>query len=515
MKKFYKTFLLSVIIVVSSCQVSAQTYSQSGDGKDFFIGFVNPSYNKVAHPAVLAYYGAYVLVSSYEDNHITVSYFDKVIGAEILGTRYFIPRHDGIPVPLNLLQMTPNDTGDVPEFCSCHITAERPINVEFFSSGACGGGSYLPIQTAALGKKYVIASYQNNPGKLGIHCDAYGPSSIEDSKGFFEIISAYDGTSVKITPNSTTMGGHTGYSTGKGAILVEMPYTVSLRRGQTYFVKSASSDNMDDISNSIVESDKPIAVIAGHENAAIGGVSNKLLEGRDYMVEQMYPYEMWDTTGYVMIPLKDSQPNDPSAYEGVGEDYRIFTSEAKGTQVQFFDGCIGAPVDMATGRFQSPPAERHDVTCPIDIEATNGVPFTAMMYDQRNHAVSAPFPAPSMITVIPISRWRTSFLWYVPANKFESFQGYYVNVIAPDADFTGLNGILASFNGGTIKPIKQVLGLEAQWKIIPNHPGLTGVRFKLYPGSYYAKGPHEFMVYNFGFRGLDPNNDLGDFDCDD
>jgi hypothetical protein len=516
MKHIWKSLLVALIVLISAqTAVQSQTYSLPGDGKDFWVGFVQPSYNRVAHSATVAFYGAYALISSYTDNHVTVSYFDKISGVEVPGTRYFVPERTGIQVPLNQFQMTPNDTGDVAEFCSCHITADRPINVEFFSSGACAGGSYLPITTAGLGKKYVIASYQNNPGELGIQCYYYQPSSIEVSEGFFEIIAPSDGTIVTITPNSTTMGGHTGYSSGKGANNQAHPYTVNLRRGQTYFVKSASDDNTDDISNSIIESNKAIAVIAGHENGAIGGVTNRLLEGRDYEVEAMYPYDMWDTTGFVMIPLKDSQPADASAYDGVGDMYRVFTSEKPGAQINFFDACISQPIQMSAGKFQSPPTERPSVTCPVDIEATNGVKFMAMLYDQRNFANSPPFPAPSMITVIPMSRWRTSFLWYVPANKFESLQGYYVNIIAPTGDFIGLNGIRASFNGGKIQPIKQVLSLEQQWKNIPNHPELTGVRFKLYPGSYYATGPNPFMVYNFGFRGLDPNNDLGDFDCDD
>ncbi|MFI5263814.1 MAG: IgGFc-binding protein [Candidatus Kapaibacterium sp.] len=515
MKRSFKVFLLSLFLVLFASQVSAQTYSLPGDGNDFWLGFVNPSYNKVASAATVAFYGAYALVSSYTDNHITVSYFDKQSGVEMPGQRFFIPERTGIQVPLDLTKMTPNDTGDIAEFCACHIIADRPINVEFFSSGACGGGSYLPITSAGLGHKYVIASYQNNPGELGIMCGTNGPSVIEVSHGFFEIIAPDDNTTVTITPNSTTLRGHTGFSTGNGSDHKEHPYSVTLRRGQCYLVKSGSMDDQDDISNSIVESNKPISVIAGHENAAIGGVSQRVLEGRNYMVQQMYPSEMWDTTGYLMIPLKDSQPADASAYDRVGEKYRMFTSEPPGAQCHYFDACIGQPFQLSAGRLQSPPTERMGVTCPVDFEGTNGVPFTVMMYDQRNIANNAPFPAPSMITVIPMSHWRTSYLWYVPANKFESLQGYYVNVIAPDADFTGLTGIQASFNGGPIKPIKQVLSLEQQWKTLPNHPELTGVRFKLYPGSYYATGPHPFMVYNFGFRGLNPENALGGFSCDD
>lgn len=515
MKQISKSLLAALLLLLlAQTAIHSQTLSLPGDGKDFFVGYMYPSYNKVANTSTVGFYGASLLISTYTDNNVTIWYFDRTLGFEVMAGRYRIPSRTGIQVALDMTHVLMTDTVEIPEFCAVHVTADRPINVQFFSTGACSGGSFLPITTAGLGKRYVIASHQDNPGDLGLLGGYLGPKEIEVSHGFFEIIAPFDGTLVTITPNSTTVGGHSGYSSGKNRTFPnETPYTVSLRRGQCYLVRSAGSDNDDDISGSIVESTKPIAVIAGHENAAIGGVSNRSLEGRDFMVEQMYPWDMWDTTGYVMIPLKDSQPADAQTYEGVGENYRIFTWDTVGSRVDFTDQCIGAPIQMVTGRLSQPPAERFQVTCPVNMESTNGRKFSAFQYDNRNFANAAPYPAPTMITVIPMSRWRTSFLWYVPSNKFETLQAYYVNILAPTPDFD--NGIKASFNGGPIKPLKGVLSLERQFKIIPGHPGYSGVRFKLYPGSYYATGPNPFMVYNFGYRALDPNFDLGDFDGDD
>ncbi|MDP4230323.1 MAG: hypothetical protein Q8916_07980, partial [Bacteroidota bacterium] len=516
MKHIWKSVIVALLLVlIAQTSLYSQTIALPGDGKDFFVGFMLPSYNKVAGAQTRGYYGAYLLISSYSDNKATVSYFDKTTGVETPGTVYSIAERTGIQVPINLQYVVLNDTGDVPEFGAIHITAKRPINIEFFSSGACSGGSFLPITTAGLGNRYVVASYKDNNGEMGLIGNPYGPTALELAHGFFEIIAPFDGTTVTITPNSLTLGGHHGFSTGAGATRPnEQPYTINLRRGQCYLVKSGTDDE-GDLSGSIIESTKPVAVIAGHENAAVGGTSGRYLEGRDFMAEQMYPYDMWDTTGFVMIPLKDSYPSDPATYEGTGENYRVFAWDKVGSRVQLYDGCLSGPIDMTAGRLGYPPAERFQVSCPVDFEATNGKKFSVMMYDNRNFATKDPYPGPSMISVIPMSRWRTSFLWYVPANKFESLQSYFVNILGPLADFDGPNGILASFNGGTIKPLKQVLSLEQQWKTIPNFPGIAGVRFRLYPGSYYATGPHPFMVYNFGFRGLDPNNDLGDLDGDD
>src|SRR5207253_874828 len=136
-------------------------------------------------------------------------------------------------------------------------------------------------------------------------------------------------------------------------------------------------------SSSIVESDKPIAVLGGHENAAIGGLSNRALEGRDFMIEQMIPVDFWDTTGYVSISLKDSYPPDPNNYDGVGENYRTYTWDSAGSKIDLYDACIGQPMDMSAKRFGLPFPERFEVTCPLDFESSNGKKFSVMMYDNR------------------------------------------------------------------------------------------------------------------------------------
>lgn len=510
-KKFRYIFLLSIIVLGGRSY--AQSLSLPADGKDFFVGYIYPSYNKVAHSSTGGFYGAYILVSSYSDNYITVSYFDRQTGVEVQGKRYVVPARTGIQIPLDLSQIKMADSGDVAEYGACHVTADRAVNVEFFSTGACAGGSYLALATPVLGKKYVVASYNDNPGNGGLLGGSLGPSSLEISHGCFEIVAPYDNTIVTIIPNATTMKGHIGVNSGAGAKGVAIPYTVILNRGQCYLVKSGSDDNLTDISGSIVESNKPIAVLGAHEDAFLGGVSGRNLEGRDFMIEQMIPVEYWDTTGYVSIPLKDSQPADPNTYEGVGENYRVYAYDSLGSKVKCYDQCLNSPVDLAIARYAHPVPERIGVTCPVDFETTNGKKFSVMMYDQRNFATAAPYPAPSMMTIVPMSHWRTSYLWYVPANKFETLQGYYVNIICEKGDLDTV--IKGSLNGGQIKPIKTVLSLGAQFQSIPNYPNLMGQQFQLSPGSYYAVGTRPFMIYSYGFRALDPNFDLGDFDGDD
>src|SRR5205085_1955391 len=108
----------------------------------------------------------------------------------------------GVNAVLDLTEMFMQDSGDIPEYKACHIYGTGPMKVEFFSTGACAGGSYLALQTPVLGRKYVIASYYDNPGIGGISGFARSPSSLENSKGCFLIIAPHDSTRVTITPNA-------------------------------------------------------------------------------------------------------------------------------------------------------------------------------------------------------------------------------------------------------------------------------------------------------------------------
>ncbi|MDP4236371.1 MAG: T9SS type A sorting domain-containing protein [Bacteroidota bacterium] len=508
--------------------VSAQQQGVPVDGKDFYVGYVYPSFNKNPQQPgrdFHGYFGVYVLISSYEDNNqVKISYFDGS-GTEIQSVSKIVGARNAIQVPLDRTSMQMTEPGDIPEFKACHITSKKPVNVQYFSTGACSGGSYLSIPTPALGKNYVVPSYYDNPGT-----GAALSTQAENSSGFFLIIAAFDGTNVTITPNETTTGGHIGAHSGAGANGSPRPYSVQLRRGQCYWVKGDGTDNGNDMSGSIVTADKPIAVLGGHENAFFGDAGARVLEGRDFMVEQVIPSEYWDSTGYVSMPLKDgagTQGGDP----GYGENYRVYTDDPRGASVVMSD-CNVAENAMTTARLADPTPE-NNTGCPVEFHTKDGHKFGVMMYDLRDQGTGGPpHPCESMMSIVPMSRWRTSFLFYVPANTFEILQNYYINIIAERNDIDK-GYIKYSFNGSSTLNRLTGLGSQGSYKQIPNHPELEGARFSVSPGAYYFTNTRpdslipdplvpvdtmlrgSFMMYHYGMRAIDPDHDLGDFCGDD
>ncbi len=506
------SFLLLLMTLAFSAPQFASAQGTPSEGKDYYLGFLYPSFNRVVPAFSAGFFRIYALISSFQDNTAYVSYFNED-GTETAAQPYKIQARKAIQIPLSVPNMRMTDPGDqIKEYKALHITAKKPINVQFFSSGGSSCGMYLCLPTNGLGTKYVISSYFDNPDGINGMPGGRGPTELEQSCGYFMVIAAYSGTTVNIIPASTTQGGkHVGATNGPGASGVGVPYSVSLNRGQCYMVKSHCGSQDNDISGSIVESDKPIAVIAGHENVALGGVGNRPLEGRDYMVEQMMPVDYWDNTGYVSIPMVDS---DPYTGEGQGENYRTYAYDQNGAQIDMMINGIAGNITMDAGRYF--PAERIEVEAPTSFTSRpggSGNKFSVFQIDNANHSQKQPYPRPSLMTIIPRSRWRNAYLWFVPSNVDERLQAYYVNIIAPKNKF---DSIYVSKNGAKDVLIASA-GLSPQgvYQNIPGHPDLMGKRFKVVPGSYYARANFPFMIYHYGNRAIDADGDLGDFDNDD
>src|SRR5690242_17755174 len=105
-----------LILLLLSVRAFSQALSVPSDGKDFWIGYMYPSYNKVANPTVEGFYGAYLLISAYTDAIVHVNYFDRTTGVEIPSGQYSMPERTGIQVPISLEYVKMQDTGDIPEY---------------------------------------------------------------------------------------------------------------------------------------------------------------------------------------------------------------------------------------------------------------------------------------------------------------------------------------------------------------------------------------------------------------
>jgi len=459
----------------------------SNEGREFYLAMIYPNYNTGANP----FFFTYAMINTYYANEISISYFDE-LGKELPGKIYRVPAKGSLKVPLDRTAMRIDETVDAPAAKSCHITSKQPITVEYLSVGPCSGGSYLALPVIALGKNYVASCYTDNPGDGAF-------SNPTNAGGAFIVIGTVDGTTVQITPRTTTTFNHTGAKTGFGSDGNAQPYSITINKGQTYLVRSNGDDNGNDMSGSVIEANNPVGVIAGNENAfgLLGGVSPYAIEARDYLVEQMVPYELWDTAGFISIPLAEAQfPGD----EGHGDTYRIYSYDD--TSVAHVHLGIGSGGDdYFVRRYNF--SEKNDVSQSTETYSTNGQKISVMQYDERSESKARPWPAPSMMTVVPRSHWKRfySFNLLDNSNVWQVIDNPYINVISDHMD-----DIRVSINGGTPGPLTTLGKVSTFSNLSGSDVGLSGTQYKLNTpvlnpsAPYYLTSEYPFMVYFYEMR---------------
>jgi len=295
----------------------------------------------------------------------------------------------------------------------------------------------------------------------------------------------------------------------------QSPFQITLNRGQIYWVKSMQNEDGLDESTSEVTSDKPVAVLGGNEAAYFGDSHQSLQPQRDLSIEQMVPVEYWDGLDNLSMPFVDSPTPKPSD-DNYGEAYRVYTATPSGSKIQFgIDGVTTYTRDVS--QYSANPTEFGNVGSGIAASSTDGTPIFVEQYDYRQHNTSEPYPTPSQMNIIPISRYRKSFLWMVPDDAVQVHKRHFINVIASQSQ---IGKILISKNGASVPTPLGALSSFGKTAYFPGHSAtdpvpLVGKRYEVYPGSYYATGDSAFIVYQYGNLGLDPDNDLGDNDDDD
>jgi hypothetical protein len=458
----------------------------ASDGNDFYLGLLYPSYNTVSSQA--SNYSVVALVSSLEDNTISVSYFDPISGEEEAPTLYKVTALNSTSIPLNIQRMK-MPKSEVSEYRSVHIRGKKKISVQYFSSGTCSGGAYLGLPSNVLGRKYVVASHNDNPEGIGALVGGQAPSSYDIGCGEFVVVATENGTNVTITMRSESEGG----------IQAGGVRTIVLNRGQCYLVRSKCSSNDADISGSIVESDRPVAVISGHSNAVLGSVGDHIVEGRDYMIEQMIPGEYWDVNGYDSFSFKtSSQP----AINAPGETYRAYTFDSVISNVVMQQMFGKTTYDISSSRFH--PGEKIDVEGGYTFGTKSGMPFMVCQYDQTSHTELNPHPRPSMSQLIPRLRYRRNYHFVVPKKTFETAQEDYIFISGP------------TYNLWVSKDGKGSTSIESAGFKKFKYPQYYGTLYQVLPGSYVVGSYSDpFMVYQFGFRRMTNDERLGDYDGDD
>ena len=140
------------------------------------------------------------------------------------------------------------------------VTSTVPISLYAANFMEHSYDATLVLPTTALGVDYIVQMYE-----------------ADMSSKEMAVVATDDNTQVRITPHARTTSGH-----AKG-----VAFTVTLQRGEVY--QLMSNDGGNDFSGTRVQSDKAVAVFAGHSCLYVP-VDNPTC---DHIVEQQVPTLMW------------------------------------------------------------------------------------------------------------------------------------------------------------------------------------------------------------------------------
>ncbi len=154
--------------------------------------------------------------------------------------------------------------------------------------------AFLGLPTDILGTQHIVLGYKN----VDVTPDVFDTFPGTE----FAIVGTVDSTTVTITPSVST-----------GARSAGVPYVINLDAGQTYLLQNTGGEP-NDLSGTVILSDRPVAVLSGHSAA---NIPSPAVGYADYIVEQLLPSNQWGTE-FITAPL---------ATRGGGDTFRVIAPQ--------------------------------------------------------------------------------------------------------------------------------------------------------------------------------------------
>lgn len=351
------TFLVAILLFVCAVNVSAQIREvRTSAGTDFIFSFMpNESTPKALTLFVSSDYAA-----------------SGVIDLPRLGSTIAFTVQPNVVTSVNIpVSMATLPHGAKSNF-GIRVTSDLPINLYGLNQRANTTDAFLILPIHALGKDYMAAAYNS----LG---SSY-PSLIA-------IVGVQDNTQVKVTSRVATTGAPAGTER-----------LITLNKMETFLI--SSSGNNIDISGTVIESDKPVAVTSGVQCANIPVGTTAC----DHIVEMMPPLNAWGGS-FITYPL---------ARRTRGDLIRVMAS-ADNTDVKINGSLVAT---LARGAFYDAILKTSNV-----IETTQPVLVTQYSLGQSyDGVVSDPF----MMLVPPTEQFLDKYTFSTPESGFTS---HFANVV--------------------------------------------------------------------------------------
>lgn len=374
-----KLFLFIIAIILCSNSIFSQEFDvdldkymqKSPEGKEFWICFMrnHNDPDKVTENTKLY---LELFITSDKDANIVVE-----IEALNFKEEVFVPANTVRNIKLNpLAQITSSEI--IEEDMAVHIKSDTPVTVYGLNRRRLTTDTFLALPTSVIGNLYRSVCYN-----ISVQLTSQ-----------FAIVATEDDTKVTIVPSVETSGGR----------LANKPFEVVLDKGDVYQVTAKNKPNdpdKNDLSGSLISSDKNISFFSGHQCAYIP--DNVM--ACNHLIEQLPPTPSWGKHYYLGELKKRSRFN----YRVLAneDDTKIFVNNKYLTTLQ-------------AGKFIE-----QNVSGEVQITANK--PILVSQYSQGFRNGDA-IGDPMMLLISPTQQFLKKYRFATPVNGFWE---HYVNVVVP------------------------------------------------------------------------------------
>lgn len=320
-----------------------------------------------------------------------------------------------------------------------HVVADEPIAVYGLNRRFQTTDTYLAHPVNVLGKSYRVVGYR------WLQSDLLSQ---------FAIVATEDGTEVTINPTAGTQG------PDKGTLKhpAKRPYTIELDRGDVYqVIAKFDPKTMSDLTGSLIESNKPIAVFSGHNCAY---VPDPKVKACNLLVEQLPSIRAWGRQFFV------------GALAGRSSSVLRVVASVDNTQV-FENNQLVATLN-AGDFYDNPNQTQHTMV-------TSSQPVMVAQYS-KGFDNGDNVGDPMMIVVAPTEQFLSGYRFATPVRG--SWR-HYINLIVPTHSIDSLR-----LDGGRVdrtffKPFGISLYSIAQVEVVY--------------GTHVITSSEPFGLYSYGF----------------
>ena len=434
----FRAGIFLFVITLFSLPVKAQ-HNPSSQGVEFFLTFMKNGYrgcngmglNENLTVIVSAQRGCNVTVRNPRTGWSTT----RPVGANALLN---------ITIPEMQAYMT---TSEVVENKGLIVTATDTISLFIANEATNSFDASFILPTPSLMEQYIVQSFTPTTYPA-LNCSGVTRSA-------FAIIATEDNTTVVITPRKATSGGHQ----------ANVPFLVTLNRGQSYQVLSASSGDNGDLSGSLIVARecKRIAVFNGNVLTSVPNLDG----GMDHIFEQAMPTAYWGKEFVVTS----------SSYR-TGGDYVKITALENNTQVRR-NGTLLATLNAQNShtflQLSSPGS--------CFIETTK--PAAVNLYQTTSSFDQSQLGDPSMVWISPIEQQLKSITFGTFTAQNQTITVHRVNIVTRTADVGSM-----TLDG---------VDISSEFSPVQGNANYSFARVAISAGTHTLRNDVGFTAYVYGF----------------